>query len=326
MRQNNSMGWKCFYAHGADWCKLHKCSTALCFLLCFIFGGFKPARLCRSAEHGIYCQANNTLYNPWSTGEYMPECCWMFKMFTLKMRSAVNVWHYSRCFAWMLVMGFPLGRIEKLPKNSEWQWPGREHCCPGAALPSSWASKMLSLGYARWYILALEKFEGLLCNFGFLYLFIWLVVCVCFFFSCKEYHHFKKPNGSIYFTRMNFHLSLGKRTHLRPVTDVCLSEELKAAGRVPWAASSFRRGLMLFPCCKNLEKFAGHSKVPDQFSVSEFTSLSKDFQALCQHFLLPFLKTSKFVTWFLYSHFSTSSYLILTSCLLPGSIYRISVF
>lgn len=80
----------------------------------------------------------------------------------------------------------------------------------------------------------------------FICLFGWLCV---FFFSCKEYHHFKKPNGSIYFTRMNFHLSLGKRTHLRPVTDVCLSEELEAAGRVPWAASSFRRGLMLFPCC-----------------------------------------------------------------------------
>lgn len=56
---------------------------------------------------------------------------------------------------------------------------------------------------------------------------------------------------------------------------------------------------MLFPCCKNLEKFAGHGKVADQFSVSEFTSLSEHFQALCQHFLLPFLKTSKFVTWFL---------------------------
>lgn len=158
-------------------------SSAL-YTLCFIFGGFKPARLRRSATHGIYCQASNTLYNPWSTGEYMPECCWMFKMFTLKMRSAVNVWHYSRCFARMLVVGFPLARIGKLPKNSEWQWPGK-----GALLSCSSTAFLLGLqdalpGLCKMkHILALEKLihhhlRGfcvilalLVCLFGWLWVF-----------------------------------------------------------------------------------------------------------------------------------------------------------
>lgn len=43
---------------------------------------------------------------------------------------AVVRWHYSKCFSQMLVMGFPLARLEKLPKTSEWEGLGREHHSP----------------------------------------------------------------------------------------------------------------------------------------------------------------------------------------------------
>ena len=65
------------------------------------------------------------------------------------MRSAVNMWHYSRCFAQMLVMGFPLARLEKLPKTSEWQGLGRASlACSSTCLHSQY-SEIPCLGPTR---------------------------------------------------------------------------------------------------------------------------------------------------------------------------------
>lgn len=51
------------------------------------------------------------------------ECCPLNKV-------CRNMWHYSRCCAQMLVMGFPLARLERLPKTWEWRRFGREHHLP----------------------------------------------------------------------------------------------------------------------------------------------------------------------------------------------------
>lgn len=60
------------------------CSTALCFLLCFIFCSFKPASLWGSVARWIYCHTSSILYYPQIAWEHIPECCWMFRMFALE--------------------------------------------------------------------------------------------------------------------------------------------------------------------------------------------------------------------------------------------------
>lgn len=171
----------------------------------------------------------------------------MFRMLTLKIRSAVNMWHNSRCFAQMLVMGFLLARLEKLPKTSEWQGLRREHRSPIAAP----ALTQRALRYLVW---VLQEGISLLKQF-----FFWKCFFFFFLFCLQRCHSFKEHSRSICSARMNLLLKIkvwGKqnnkqdKTKSQPHQQPHLTQEGLGTRchTVPWLDSYFKWDL-IFPCC-----------------------------------------------------------------------------
>lgn len=125
------------------------CSTALCFLLCFIFCSFKAASLCGSVAHWIYCHTSNTSYKPRALGN-----------------TFLNVAEYSECLLLNKVCrnnvallqmlcsdvghGFSTGKVGEAPKDLEVVkiWEGASLACTSICLHSQ-ASRMPCLAPVR---------------------------------------------------------------------------------------------------------------------------------------------------------------------------------
>lgn len=113
------------------------------------------------------------------------------------------MWHHSRCFAQMLVMGFPLARSEKLPKT--WvvrAWERALLACSSTCHHSQASETPWLSNTRRDFVLKQFLFRNA-------YL-LWLELFL------QEFHGFKEPYERICLARMKFLLKIKvweKTTH-----------------------------------------------------------------------------------------------------------------